>query len=579
MQKLKNCIYLIVLFNSCSISFTTFAQSHNNQTAHQDNRAPRPDAPGSQDGSPVGAVLGCNTDQIIALLKQLNAVVVNCCAALQIDFNGTFTVLASQLACSSHSLKAPTIINTPGTYCLANDVVGTFTINANDVTFDLNGHTIASSDVGILVNSGTNRIIKNGRIDAMAVGGIMASGCDTISIQNILCTNCGTEFGITQGALIFNNRNSNICIDSLTTNTCANGILLNGSTNQLIQGCSITNSTLNNCFAAGVNATNVQDLIITDGIILGESSTAIFASSITRLQMSNLTLGPSSGTGLVLFSCSDVTAQNIDANNVFATGYNILIANKLTMQNCSATDIIGIQDRTAGFALSQITNGYFDSCLVQNIITDSLSEGFVVANSSDIIFKNCATESIKASAENAFGFLLEGSSNIAIQNCIASDIESPLATAYGFQALDDCSYITFDHCIATSCSSQNGAGFSLQSIDSNLTECLATACTGTAGYLIQTGTTSLQYCQANYNTGDGFLYQSGASLTGNCLAFNNQGVGFNIVGGIHIGYHNAAFSNVTNQYNGFGAINSVFDQVNPATLVPNGPFAGANLRL
>ncbi len=87
-------------------------------------------------------------------------------------------------ACALTPITAPGIIDAPGAYCLANNIDGTITIDAPNVFFDLNGHTIQNSTNGIVVN-GDRAVVKNGMVQNMSENGILvnAQKCafDTVS--------------------------------------------------------------------------------------------------------------------------------------------------------------------------------------------------------------------------------------------------------------------------------------------------------------------------------------------------------------------------------------------------------------
>jgi hypothetical protein len=134
------------------------------------------------------------------------------------------TLLALVLVASIGSLQAgsmttritaPQIITLPGSYVLANDITGTGTgaaieIQASDVTVNLNGHTITSSQAsGIIIdqfvgnNTGNatlvNAHVSNGRIVAAGLGvGIFGSYCLANGL-NITMSQSGISIEIEHG--------------------------------------------------------------------------------------------------------------------------------------------------------------------------------------------------------------------------------------------------------------------------------------------------------------------------------------------------------------------------------------------
>ena len=126
-------------------------------------------------------------------------------------------------------IMAPKIITVPGSYVLANDITGTSTgatieIQASDVTLNLNGHTITSSQVnGIIIDqfvgnhSGNatlvNAHVSNGRIVAAGLGiGIFGSYC-LVNGLNITMSQSGISIEIEHGD--FNRVQS--CVLTVTT--------------------------------------------------------------------------------------------------------------------------------------------------------------------------------------------------------------------------------------------------------------------------------------------------------------------------------------------------------------------------
>ncbi len=102
-------------------------------------KAPRPDAPGNTDGAPVGTVLECDFAEVLQLLNRLTQIVVQCCAIIQKDFQGVFTVLNDiKITVSTDFINTWTILadlNDTLTTCCAtiqNDFEGTFTV-LNDI--------------------------------------------------------------------------------------------------------------------------------------------------------------------------------------------------------------------------------------------------------------------------------------------------------------------------------------------------------------------------------------------------------------------------------------------------------------
>lgn len=153
-------------------------------------------APREAIGKPIVGPGACDLTSISQLLNSLEAQLFACCTTINLEFQATFSILNADFvatittidaiaACFSTSLTVGTIITQPGSYCLANDVSGSFIIVADDVVLDLNGHAVSTGSISVL--AGTNRTIRNGYITS-ALGVILTSNNNT-AINNVSFTN------------------------------------------------------------------------------------------------------------------------------------------------------------------------------------------------------------------------------------------------------------------------------------------------------------------------------------------------------------------------------------------------------
>lgn len=82
----------------------------------------------------------------------------------------------------------PLTISNPGSYYLTEDIVGNVTIDADNVTLDLNGFTISSGNPVVNVTDQTNVRIHNGRIQNGSNVGIAVSSSNLVYISDLQMT-------------------------------------------------------------------------------------------------------------------------------------------------------------------------------------------------------------------------------------------------------------------------------------------------------------------------------------------------------------------------------------------------------
>ncbi len=445
-----------------------------------------------------------------------------CCDQIETNFTNIFIALENLSAicqgsvCNAITITAPGTISIPGSYCLANDIIGSIIINANNVTFDLNNHTIsgsgAGSGAGIILNAGSNRVVKNGRITNIDSGIVCNNNNQTI-LEGIVVETAFVE-GIT-----INNGNT-ILLDSLITTSVLgigvhftgnnNGTLINNTTVTLSQQGfvfdTITNSLIRNCNVLDCSTTVVTPLGTTVG------------------------------------------------------GFTIINGSFIQFENCSVKNYIGV-DSVAAFSLNNnVNNVIFKACTVQNIIATisssfgSIAVGFNCGVTNTIQLLNCSV--LDAAADLfAGGFLFTGS-NIQAENCIARH------------------FTTF----TIPPSSGNSIGFQVTNNNVILKNCEAYECAQTGFFISPTGTlinVSLINCQAAYNN-SGFSTQSAGTIFEQCVAFKNGTGFFSSVVGVSP-FRCFSTQNTTNYGGSIVNVQNANTQVNNSALGLTGPFAGGNL--
>ncbi len=146
------------------------------------------------------------TDRVVPELNTLESKIDHCCTTITNDFKDTWTLLgaiASKVdipcpSCVLSPISAPGTINTPGSYCLANNISGTITIAADNVTLDLNNHTIDSGNIGIEI-TGNNATVINGTVQNMSECGIKITNAQNSVLTAIDVISSATGF-LLQGA-------------------------------------------------------------------------------------------------------------------------------------------------------------------------------------------------------------------------------------------------------------------------------------------------------------------------------------------------------------------------------------------
>ena len=251
------------------------------------------------------------------------------------------------------AVDIPTTINLSGAYCLAQDASAAataITINADNVTLDLNNHAITSTAFigsAIAINSYNNIEIKNGILiqNALINTGIAITNARWIHIKDLAIkgNNTSLSIGISlQAADEFTIDNVTVSKDTVgfsVSGGCANGV--------------IKNSIASKCINIGFELTQTYTCCITDCKALS-----------TGVANTQLDISGSIG-GLCGFSSCG------GANNIFER----CIAN--ATQGLTVT---GSSSFVAGFRLGPDTNGIQEQCTkiidceAANAITNSDGE-------------------------------------------------------------------------------------------------------------------------------------------------------------------------------------------------------------
>lgn len=363
-----------------------------------------------------------------------------CCAQIASNFQQTFTVIADMKGCTLTPILAPTTIAASGSYCLADNITGSIIIEADNVSLDLNGHTIAGN---VIINDSNYVKVKGGIISGSTTG-IELNGGTEIIYENIMINDCAIGMAISDA-------------DTVQVTDCA--------IHTAEQGIAISNS--NSCFFERIiveEISNSSDAAV--GIACTSSSSILFK----RCTIHEVVGVGQDAIGLSLNQANQVVAVECVINLVTATGAGIAegIAATDSRQNyyyntsisniAGANDVVGIaidtpsavtlrtcniQNLASSSALTTtlhgigITNG-FGAIIVDSSVTGANGlanqqiAGFAVSNCSSSMLARCTAASIS----NGAGFLVTGSilqESIVLHQCIAEGITGDTALAHGFR--------------------------------------------------------------------------------------------------------------------------------------------------
>ncbi len=493
-------------------------------------------------------------------------------------FNGTFTAInALASACVVTPLTAGTNITQPGYYCLSNDIVGSFTITANNVVLDLNSHAVSTG--GIFVLTGTNRTIKNGNINNSNNGIVLTSNTNT-EINNISFTNCPAVSAITATSSI------GTAILNVYVQNCLRGV---SNTNDI--SLLINNLTIENSLHVGITLTSCNQGILSDVIINNGSSYGISLTSPVATKVSASTINQCVGVGVdVVGTALECVFDHVACTNMslLNSGFRFANLQNSLLDSCVVNNATGF----ASIGINHLAGFYntFKSCVIKNItatsgVTGIFSDGTTPgsnifsdcvvmnlsgagstlntvgfqANAANNEFYNCVVNGLtKAGASTSLvGFLIAGgdtiltncsavnlsgttivdgfnisSANSVCRGCFVNNITGP-SQAIAFLSFIDSTCAEYFDCHVNNVNSSGGisAGFEIVATNNSCTNCsviCTTGAAGSAGFSSLSSELSLDRCNS-FNNDIGFNFSGGASTTADlnyCKANRNTDQGF-----------------------------------------------------
>lgn len=281
-------------------------------------------------------------------------------------------------------------ITSEGEYFLSSDHIfdpsnqtsSAFVIDADNVTFNLNGYFIIQTNQkptvdAIIVNPNrSNVIIKNGTIKNFSGSGIrVKDGNSSITIANTALTNCKT---------------SGIFFDGNTSGT--------GIKNSLIYNCTITSCTgASGNPAYGLRIVNGNNITVEDTLIVGCDAASTSSGYGVRIE---------SSTGCECSRCK----STLNGGFKESAGFSLLLSNDCLLKECISTQNSGrdtsVSSTSCGFLLDQCNKTLvFKSQSIANNSLSSGTIGFCARSGSRNIFEDCFSQ-VNTGSSYAAGFEL-----------------------------------------------------------------------------------------------------------------------------------------------------------------------------
>lgn len=356
------------------------------------------------------------------------------------------------------------VINTPGTYVFANDIIWTptsdaaaITIQASNVILDMQGFTLQSlltpfKTIGILAQASADLQIINGTVRHMGLFGIECSQCMNVLIKNVVINglNVSDTINFTEPAGILANACINVSVDkSLVKN-------IN------VQVASVSGIQFNSTIGANVTNCQIKDLLNRDGVCAG----------IGHLLCENI----------LVKSCEIDNIQTEFINNINTSGHTAIgiipfLSSNIKIAKCDISNITGCCDDAHGLSLFVCSNATVEKCKVKNVLdgagpaqTGAKATGIEVY-ASDVTVIDCFVKNITAINPQdlqAAGYSVALANNVKFIRCEAKKVkvvdakgrENPtLGFGVGFgwapdprpEFLAPARNVLYTDCIATNC--------------------------------------------------------------------------------------------------------------------------------
>jgi hypothetical protein len=370
------------------------------------------------------------------------------------------------------------IITAPGTYCMKENVTfntgSAITVNSNDVTIELEGHTIegqASGSTGIELGGGIqNVIVKNGIIENVAGFGINDTPGHSATLNNIVIQD--VNFNTNDGPAISFDQASAATpdVDGMLIQNCnafnSGGIVVQGIS-AIVQGCEVVDSNGNNnaiiTLGGSVSKPLGSSFLIQDCIVTSESS------QFTRISIGRVASG-------IIRDC-------ISQGSVFSSGGNIGSIFMTDCQNAVISDCVvqGNQVTPSGggnrtFGVGLVSGGVTTNAVIERCSVSGSEVGFKIFNFFGTgvgIFRSVKFIDCVAEHNLNYGFFLEattspGFSATSLENIVFRGCCAQANGLSGFFAFSNGLYagpihkLIFEGCVAQDNNGDGYASFNTQ---------------------------------------------------------------------------------------------------------------------
>ena len=221
------------------------------------------------------------------------------------------------------------VISQPGSYCVANNIVGEsgksgIRIDADSVTLDLGGFAmlgVGGSLSGVLVNSHIHIVVRNGSVSGWGIDGVDGSTAGLARIDDLRAdANAGAGISINSGSQVNN------CVAAQN-----GGVGMGGSNDVLVSGCvSSLNGSHGFQFGGGS--------ILKSCLAYNNGGAGITTSSVSSLTVIDCNAHFNTGFGIAGPKRTFVTGSTGEENR----GGGISVGGSSTVSNCNASGNTGI---------------------------------------------------------------------------------------------------------------------------------------------------------------------------------------------------------------------------------------------
>ena len=320
--------------------------------------------------------------EILELIADLQQSVTSCCANLNTclqETNSLLNTIETPTTCDIsvviRQTDMPLTITASGHYCLSEPVVGSITIDADNVLINLNGYKISG---GLSDN-------------------IVAVGHSGISICNGICGNAASS-----GNGVYLQTCTTVAIFNVNFQESETACRFDNVQNLLLQDCSF-----------------VEHVGDTEGVLIFENNTQ--DGKIASCQLYNSTRTDVTNYDTIYVDgCSNLSFINVYIQNSYAPngssfagmfGLRNQTSNCL-FDKCCALNAIGTNYN--GFYLNNVSSTSCFNCIAQEIASNGFSTD---NNCDDIVVQNCLVSNAQNNGINFLGALYCYAENTIVKNC------------------------------------------------------------------------------------------------------------------------------------------------------------------